>query len=79
MRAKTSAAESKIRATKGHHRAKAEGGKTDPKLLLLRFDPVDAQVWLNDHSLLAGVKLLMGRDPKKEYADKTAKLNLTRS
>ena len=56
-----------------------EGGKTDPKLLLLRFDPVDAQVWLNEHSLLAGVKLLMGRDPKKEYADKTADLNLTRS
>jgi general stress protein 26 len=56
-----------------------EGGKSDPKLQLLRFEPVDAQVWLNDHSLLAGVKLLLGRDPKKEYADKVADLNLTRS
>jgi len=55
-----------------------EGGKSDPKLLLLRFDPVDAQIWLNDNSLFAGIKLLLGRDPKKEYADKTADLNLTR-
>ena len=56
-----------------------ESGKSDPKLLLLRFDPVDAQVWLNENSLFAGIKLLLGRDPKKEYADKTADLNLTRS
>ena len=55
-----------------------EGGKSDPKLLLLRFEPVDAHVWLNDNSLFAGIKLLLGRDPKKEYADKTADLNLTR-
>ena len=55
-----------------------EGGKNDAKLLLLRFEPVDAQVWLNDNSLFAGIKLLLGRDPKKEYADKTADLNLTR-
>ena len=40
---------------------------------------MDAQVWLNDHGLLAGMKLLLGRDPKKEYADKVADLNLTRS
>jgi general stress protein 26 len=55
-----------------------EGGESDPKLQLLRFEPVGAQVWLNDTSLFAGVKLLLGRDPKKEYADKTADLNLTR-
>jgi general stress protein 26 len=55
-----------------------EGGKSDPKLLLLRFEPVDAQVWLNENSLFAGIKVLLGRDPKKEYADKTADLNLTR-
>ncbi|MEI9932728.1 MAG: pyridoxamine 5'-phosphate oxidase family protein [Rhizomicrobium sp.] len=55
-----------------------EGGKSDPKLQLLRFDPSDAQIWLNEHSLLAGIKLMLGRDPKKEYADKTADLNLSR-
>jgi general stress protein 26 len=53
-----------------------EGGKSDPKLLLLRFDPREAQIWLNEHSLFAGVKLLMGSDPKKDYADKTAQVRL---
>src|SRR6202012_1641552 len=41
-----------------------EGGRTDPNLQLLRFEPGRAQLWLNDHSLLAGMKLLLGRDPK---------------
>ena len=53
-----------------------EGGKDDPKLQLLRFEPLHAQVWLNEHSLWAGFKLLMGRDPKDDYAGKTAELEL---
>lgn len=53
-----------------------EGGKDDPKLQLIRFDPENAQVWLNENSLFAGVKLLFGADPKKEYADKTADVDL---
>jgi general stress protein 26 len=53
-----------------------EGGKEDPKLQLLRFEPDRAQVWLNEHSLLAGVKLLLGRDPKKEYEGKVADVRL---
>ena len=53
-----------------------EGGKTDPKLLLLRFDPREAQIWLNENSLFAGVKLLLGGDPKESYADKTAQVRL---
>ena len=53
-----------------------EGGKEDPKLELLRFETDSAQIWLNDSSLLAGVKLLLGADPKKEYADKVAKVQL---
>ena len=53
-----------------------EGGKTDPKLLLLRFDLERAQIWLNENSLLAGVKMLLGSDPKKDYADKTAEVRL---
>jgi general stress protein 26 len=53
-----------------------EGGKDDPKLLLLRFEPHQAQIWLNENSMLAGVKLLLGRDPKRDYADKVADVNL---
>ncbi|HVK80132.1 MAG TPA: pyridoxamine 5'-phosphate oxidase family protein [Verrucomicrobiae bacterium] len=53
-----------------------EGGKDDPKLQLIRFDVDHAQVWLNESSLFAGVKLLLGADPKKEYADQTADVDL---
>ena len=52
--------------------ATGRGGKDDPKLQLLRFDPGKAQIWLNDRSLFAGIKLLLGRDPKQEYKDKVA-------
>jgi general stress protein 26 len=51
-----------------------EGGKDDPKLALLRFEPEEAEIWLNDSSFLAGVKLMLGMDPKKEYQDKVAKV-----
>jgi general stress protein 26 len=53
-----------------------EGGKDDPKLQLLRLDPARVQVWLNESGVFAAVKLLLGRDPKKEYADRMADLNL---
>ncbi|MCR5879177.1 pyridoxamine 5'-phosphate oxidase family protein [Phenylobacterium sp. J367] len=53
-----------------------EGGKDDPKLQLLRFEPDHAQIWLNENSLFAGLKVLLGRDPKKDYADKTAEVRL---
>lgn len=53
-----------------------EGGKDDPKLALLRLDPAHAQVWLNENNLLAGVKLLLGVDPKKDYADKVGEVPL---
>lgn len=53
-----------------------EGGKTDPTLRLLRFDLEHAHVWENENTLLAGIRLLFGQDPKKAYADKTAELNL---
>ena len=41
-----------------------------------RFEPAEAEIWLNDSSLLAGVKLLLGIDPKKSYRDKAAKVKL---
>lgn len=53
-----------------------EGGKDDPNLQLLRLDPERVQVWLNERGVFAAVKLLLGRDPKKEYAGKTADLDL---
>lgn len=52
------------------------GGKDDPKLQLLRLDPDHAQIWLNENSLFAGVKILLGRDPKKDYAGKVAEVRL---
>lgn len=54
-------------------------GKDDPKLVLLRLDPDQAEIWLNENNLLAGVKMLFGVDPKKDYADKVAEVNLTSS
>jgi len=51
-------------------------GKDDPKLALLRFDPSDGEIWLNDSSFLAGVKMLLGVDPKKSYQDKVAKVRM---
>jgi len=53
-----------------------EGGRDDPKLQLLRFDPDRAQIWLNENSLFAGIKLMLGRDPKKEYKDKVAEVRV---
>jgi len=53
-----------------------EGGKDDPKLRLLRLDPDQGQVWADASSLVAGVKMLLGIDPKKEYRDKVAKVDL---
>ena len=53
-----------------------EKGKEDPKLALLRFDLQKAEIWLDDSSIFAGIKLLIGLDPKKEYKNKVAKVNL---
>jgi len=51
-------------------------GKDDPKIRLLRFEAGDAQIWLNENSLFAGLKMLLGRDPKKDYKDKVAETRL---
>jgi len=51
-------------------------GKDDPKIRLLRFDAGHAQIWLNENSLFAGLKMLLGRDPKKDYKDKVAETKL---
>jgi general stress protein 26 len=51
-------------------------GKDDPELCLLRFDVEDAKVWIDASSLVAGVKMLFGADPKKDYKDKVAEVHL---
>lgn len=53
-----------------------EGGKDDPKLTLLRFDAEQAEIWLDGSSLAAGIKMLLGFDPKQEYKDNVAKVDL---
>lgn len=52
-------------------------GKDDPKLALLRFDAEEAQIWLDGSSILAGVKMLLGIDPKQSYRDHVASVRLT--
>ena len=60
----------------GYVAAWFEGGKDDPKLQLLRLDPERAQIWVDASSLLAGVKVMLGIDPKQDYKDKVAEVSL---
>jgi general stress protein 26 len=53
-----------------------EGGKDDPNLALLRFDADRAEIWLDASSVLAGIKMLLGADPKEEYKDNVAEVGL---
>lgn len=53
-----------------------EDGKDDPKLTLLRLDAEHAEIWLNGSSIVAGVKLLLGIDPKESYKDKVGQIDL---
>lgn len=53
-----------------------EGGKDDPRLTLLRFEPGEAEIWLDDSSLLTGIRMLLGANPKKDYKDNVATVRL---
>ena len=53
-----------------------EGGKDDPKLALLRLDAEHAEIWFDGSSLIAGVKMLFGMDPKVDYKDNVAQVRL---
>lgn len=53
-------------------------GQDDPKLLLMRMDPAEGQIWIDASSVMAGIKMLLGvSDPKRDYADKVAKVDLS--
>jgi general stress protein 26 len=53
-----------------------EEGKDDPRLALLRLDAERAEIWLDGSSLVAGVRAMLGVDPKKDYRDKVAEVEL---
>lgn len=53
-----------------------EGGRSDPKLRLLRFDPDRAQIWLTGNSMVAGVKMMLGINPQSDYRDKVAEVDM---
>ena len=40
------------------------------------MDTGEAHVWLDEHSLVSGVKLLLGVDPKESYRDKAGDVDL---
>ena len=60
-----------------HVAAWYQGGKDDPKLALLRLDPEKAEIWLDGSSLVAGIKMLFGIDPKQRFKDNVAKVTLS--
>jgi len=51
-------------------------GPEDPKIALIRLDPEDAEIWIDASSLVAGIKMLLGIDPKKNYEKKVAEVKL---
>ena len=53
-----------------------QGGKDDPKLQLLRLDPDRGEIWLDGSSLVAGIKMMLGSDPKQDYKENVAEVDL---
>ena len=51
-------------------------GKDDPQLALLRFDAEKAEIWADASSVIAGIQLMFGRDPKVVVKDKNAEVTL---
>lgn len=59
-----------------HVAAWYEEGKDDPKLVLLRFEPEEAKIWFDASSLFAGLKVMLGHDPKKDFENKVVEVSL---
>lgn len=51
-------------------------GKDDPKIQLIRLDAEEAEIWIDASSIVAGIKMLLGIDPKQDYKDKVAEVQL---
>jgi len=45
------------------------GGKTDPKLLMLRFTPIDAAIWASDKSMIGFAYEMAKANLKKQTPD----------
>lgn len=50
--------------------------KDDPKIALIRLDTDSAEIWIDASSVVAGIKMLLGIDPKEDYKDKVAEVAL---
>lgn len=57
-----------------HVEAWFEGGRSDPKLALLRLDTTSAQLWLGGSSIGAAIMRMLGHDPKADYKDNMAEV-----
>lgn len=44
--------------------------------MLLRLDAEKAEIWQNASNLMAGIRMLLGADPKAEAAGHVAKVKL---
>ncbi|MEP6785203.1 MAG: pyridoxamine 5'-phosphate oxidase family protein [Sphingomonadales bacterium] len=51
-------------------------GKDDPKIVLIRLDAEEAEIWIDASSIVAGIKMLLGIDPKQDYKGKVAEVTL---
>lgn len=51
-------------------------GKDDPRIVLLRLDAEHAEIWLNASNLMAGVKMMLGMNPKKDHKGNVADVDL---
>ncbi len=49
-------------------------GKDDADLVLLRFDMDSAEIWSDASSAIAGLKIILGVDPKADYSKKVTKV-----
>jgi hypothetical protein len=66
------------------HRATADIGCNDwrfrrrgpNRVGLSRGDAQHTEIWLHESSLFTGVKVMLGADPKKEYAENVAQVRL---
>ena len=50
--------------------------KGDPKIALIKLDAESAEIWIDASSVVAGIKMLIGIDPKEDYKDKAAEVAL---
>jgi general stress protein 26 len=53
-----------------------EGGRNDPNIVLLRLDPEQAEIWESASGLLAGLKMMLGGNPRRDLRDKVARVDL---